>query len=71
MEGVSPLEGKFYTKLWFILCMCVLMPPFGIFLTLFFKNPAVMKWRLICVGLTLVHWAIWLYIAYFSPLQIA
>ncbi|WP_412580505.1 hypothetical protein [Frisingicoccus sp.] len=50
--------------------MCVLMPPFGIFLTLFFKNPATPKWRMITVVLTLLHWAIWLYIAYFSPMKI-
>ena len=22
------MEGKFYTKLWFIMCMSILMPPF-------------------------------------------
>lgn len=71
MKGASSLEGKFYTRLWFILCMCVLMPPFGIFLTVFFKNPATPKWRIITVVLTLIHWAIWLYIAYFSPMRIA
>jgi len=50
--------------------MCVLMPPFGIFLTLYFKNPVVVKWRMVVVAATLIHWAVWLYIAYFSPMKI-
>ena len=64
------MEGKFYTKLWFIICMCVLMPPLGLFLALFFKNPPVPKWRMILVILTIFHWAFWLYMAYFSPMKI-
>ena len=57
------MEGKFYTQLWCILCMCVLMPPFGLALAIGFKNPKNIKMRILVIVLTLINWAIWLYAA--------
>ena len=57
------MEGKFYTQLWFILCMCVLMPPFCLALAIVFKNPKNIKMRILVIVLTLLNWAIWLYAA--------
>lgn len=57
------MEGKFYQQLWFILCMCVLMPPFGLALTIGFKNPANIKFRILVIVLTLANWGVWLYAA--------
>ena len=71
MNAGNRYSGKFYTKLWFIICMCILMPPFGIFLTVFFKNPIDKKWRMLLIVATLISWAFWLYMAYFSPYKIA
>lgn len=56
------MEGKFYTKLWFIFCMCILMPPFGLALSIGFKNPRTLKMRIALIVLTLINWAVWLYI---------
>ena len=60
MSNLDRYNGKFYTKLGFIICMCVLMPPFGIFLSLFFKNPRTIKRRILLVLLTICNWGIWL-----------
>lgn len=62
------MEGKFYKQLWFILCMCVLMPPFGLALTIGFKNPKRLKMRILVIVLTLANWGVWLYAA--SVLQL-
>ena len=56
------MEGKFYTQLWLIVCMCILMPPFGLALCIGFKNPKTKTRRIILIVLTLINWAVWLYI---------
>lgn len=55
------MEDKFYTKLWFIMCMSILMPPFGLALTIGFKNPRNIKFRIFWIAMTLVNWGAWLY----------
>lgn len=57
------MEGKFYTKLWFIMCMSILMPPFGLALTIGFKNPRNIKLRIFWIIMTLINWGAWLYAA--------
>ena len=57
------MEGKFYTKLWFIMCMSILMPPFGLVLCIGFKNPRNIKFRIFWIIITLVNWGAWLYAA--------
>lgn len=57
------MEGKFYTKLWFIMCMSILMPPFGLALCLGFKNPRNIKFRIFWIVITLANWGVWLYAA--------
>lgn len=57
------MEGKFYTKLWFIMCMSILMPPFGLALCIGFKNPRNIKFRIFWIIITLANWGAWLYAA--------
>ncbi len=56
-------DEKWYAQLWFIICMCVIVPPFGLILALGFKNPKTTFRRAILVILTLIHWGVWLYIS--------
>lgn len=63
MKGAKTMEGKFYTKLWFIMCMSILMPPFGLALCLGFKNPRNIKFRIFWIVITLANWGAWLYAA--------
>lgn len=58
------MEGKFYTKLWFSMCMSILMPPFGLALTIGFKNPKNVKLRILWIAITLINWGALLYAAY-------
>ena len=63
MKGAKTMEGKFYTKLWFIMCMSILMPPFGLALCIGFKNPRNIKFRIFWIVITLANWGAWLYAA--------
>lgn len=56
-------DEKWYGQLWFIICMCIIVQPFGLILAIGFKNPKTIFRRAILVVLTLIHWAIWLYIS--------